>query len=173
VHEELESRLKFLLKQAGADVDVTFGQPGIELENYLRSWDGQGDLLGQLTEYIPDTSATRLLLCVPQDHPFMRWCKTKANHADWGCCISEFIAVEYAPSKNRLVTQLHESLHLFGVDECYDEYSLQPKNTCDLTECLMRYGSHSPAACTSVLQQLYDIKVNTALQAALGPEFNH
>jgi hypothetical protein len=77
-------------------------------------------------------------------------------YAEWGFCHSSFLAVNYAPSSSRILNLLHESLHLFGVDDCYKEFSLQPKSSCNNSNCAMRYGQQpvSLEICDFVREQL-------------------
>ncbi|MCS5594093.1 MAG: hypothetical protein NZ730_06080 [Porticoccaceae bacterium] len=43
------------------------------------------------------------------------------KYAEWGCSWqSHKVSVDYAPVEWRLVNQLHETLHLLGVDDCYN-----------------------------------------------------
>ena len=67
---------------------------------------------------------------------------------------SDKISIDHAPSEARLINQVHETLHLFDVDDCYDEESKDPKDTCNNKLCLMRYGNNEREICDSVRQQL-------------------
>ncbi|MBL6736478.1 MAG: hypothetical protein ISP76_05225 [Burkholderiales bacterium] len=77
-------------------------------------------------------------------------------HAEWGFCHSSFLVVNYAPHSSSILNLVHESLHLFGVGDCYDELSLQPKSNCNNSNCVMRYGQKpvSLEICDSVREQV-------------------
>lgn len=145
---------KWLLK-AEATIPLKVCSAGPSLQAMLDAWDGQADLLRLVACQFGDTTATRLLISASDNHSFKAWCENLLGHARWGCCLSETIAIEYAPRGYALSTQLHEGLHLFGVDECYNEANpSQAKPACDNERCLMRYGSSHLEVCSSVLEQL-------------------
>jgi hypothetical protein len=154
VHQDFEESLQGILRRSKRNSPLTLEAAQGELGDFLSSWDGRGDFLCGVVAFLPDTLSTRLLLSVSADSAITRWCKEQVPHAEWGCCVSNAVAVEYAPDSHCLVTQLHEALHLFGVDDCYDAASLDPRNTCSLATCLMRYGVQSKEVCNDVYAQL-------------------
>jgi hypothetical protein len=154
VHAEFEESLRAVLHHANSSERLWLEASEGALRKFLASWHGQGHFLCDLLEFVPDITSTRLLLSVRVSSAIGSWCRQQLPHAEWGCCISETVAVEYAPDGYRLVTQLHEALHLLGVDECYDPASLGPKDTCSLATCLMRYGVQSTEVCRNVYAQL-------------------
>jgi hypothetical protein len=154
VHPKFRDSLRAILKQANSREHLWLEEADGKLGQFLASWNGQGHLFDLLIEFVPDTTSTRLLLSVPAGSPIGSWCKLNLLHAQWGCCFSETLAVEYAPECNQLATQLHEALHLLGADECYDLVTHAPKDTCSLTTCLMHYEPQSTLVCSNVLSQL-------------------
>ncbi len=154
IHSDFEKSLREILQRANCHEPVWLEPVDCDLEKFLSDWTGQGDLLYEVTKFVPDTTSTRLLLTVPWTSAVGFSCRREEPTAEWGCCISEAIAVEYAPPGYRLATQLHEALHLFGIDECYDPASLKPVSTCSLASCLMRYGAQSTEVCPYVNLQL-------------------
>jgi hypothetical protein len=152
VESEYEDHLRRILR-AGT-WNIQFVRPRPELHSLVASWDETTDLLEKLLNLYPDISDTRFLLFSPDSLRFRAWCQNKARHAQWGCCLGGVVAVEYANLSVRLVTQLHETLHAFGVDECYDETSFLPRTSCNVATCFMRYGIDSTEVCNNVLDQL-------------------
>jgi hypothetical protein len=65
------------------------------------------------------------------------------------------ISFDYAPEDSRLMNQLHETLHLFGVDDCYEDRAGHPaKVTCSNSLCFMRYGNNTSQVCAHVRRQI-------------------
>lgn len=142
-----------ILIQAGIS-DLVITPVSKEFQEALNRWNGVDDLLMLFTEHVPDNTHTRLFISAPNQQKYRTYCIKEADHARWGCCLGNVIAIEYAPLSARLPTQIHETLHLFGVDECYDESTRTPKDSCNDPECLMRYGVQSTKVCKNVLLQL-------------------
>jgi hypothetical protein len=82
----------------------------------------------------------------------------KVSHAGWGFCSDAFLAFNYAPPECRIRNLVHESLHLFSVNDCYDENTGKPVSSCDNPKCIMRYGQSAVSIeiCSSVKFQLKD-----------------
>lgn len=99
-----------------------------------------------------DTRQYRVLVLAPPQGLLASACK---NDGLWGCS-NGFVSAEYASPSEALATALHESLHLFGVDDCYDDLSegKDPLPSCDKDDCVMRYGVVSDCICTCVGKQL-------------------
>ncbi len=74
----------------------------------------------------------------------------------WGVSWPEDkISFDYAPEDSRLMNQLHETLHLFGVDDCYEDRAGYPaKVTCSNSLCFMRYGNNTSQVCAHVREQI-------------------
>ncbi len=154
IDEKYKENLFNILELAGQSKTIEFESASGELANLLNNWNGSDSLEFALAELFKDTSKIRLLISEGGTEKFKSYCLSKAPHAEWGCCLSGFIGVEYAPEPNRLVTQLHETLHLLGVDECYHENTLEPKAECLENKCLMRHGVVSTMACPYALSQI-------------------
>ena len=153
-HREFHERLGQILEAASPHLKIRIEPLPPELCRILDEWKGDTDLAVTVAEAAGDTSGIRLLCSVAIASKFARWSVAVLPDAEWGCTHAGFLAIEYAPETNALVTQLHETLHCLGVDECYDEATRQPKANCADEECLMRYGSSGLAVCESVLLQL-------------------
>lgn len=150
---EWSDNIQNILKQAGVyDLEIT--SVSKQLQGVLNRWNGIDDLLTLFAEHVPDNTDTRLFISAPNQPNYRDYCIKQAGHAKWGCCLSQAIAIEYAPLNSKLTTQIHETLHLFGVGECYDESTLIPKDSCTEPKCLMRYGTQSIKVCKNVLMQL-------------------
>jgi len=145
--------VKSILRAAGL-TDFEVVSVSDDLRCALSSWNGKYDLLTLITKYVPDTINTRLFISAQNEHKYNDYCLAQAAHAELGCCLSHTVAIEYAPEIYRLTAQVHETLHLFGVEECYNEKTLLPKDSCKNSKCLMRYGVHSTVVCKDVLRQL-------------------
>jgi hypothetical protein len=114
---------------------------------------------GELLEKVKDFLALRadcFLLGVFEEGAIMsEYTGGMGPGFEWGINYpSDKISIDYAPSRARLINQVHETLHLFGVDDCYDTESKDPKDTCNNKLCLMRYGNNEREICDSVRQQL-------------------
>ena len=157
VHPEFHERLTALLRDASTRLAVAIEPVPAGIAKVLGAWSGDSCLVSTISEMIGDTSRVRLLCVVAPESGLARWCTDTLPLATWGCALSGFIAVEYAPPQSALVTQLHEVFHCLGVDDCYDEKTLQPKSSCVEDECLMRYGSGGLVVCESVSGQLSTI----------------
>lgn len=151
ISKSYATSLKSILKTAVPNISINIQPADSNLSSILNNWNGHDDLL---TDYFESTTDTRILLCTTKNSKYYNWCIQQLMHAKWGCSISEFLAIEYAPEPNKLTTQLHESLHLFGVDDCYKENNQSPKTSCLNESCFMRYGNNSKTVCDSVLTQL-------------------
>jgi len=145
--------LQRILDSSDAEIELKFESAGHKLEDLFNSWDGKSNLIYELIDLFPDSTNIRILISTTSTSKFANYCKSELGHAAWGCCLGGFVAVEYSPDA-RLTTQLHESLHLFGVEECYDESTLKPLESCTNDRCLMRYGVRSNSVCSSVCSQL-------------------
>ena len=154
ISPDWEGNLRRILGQAGMrDLEVTRAPD--ELRDLLTNWNGTDDLVMLFAEYQKlDTRHTRLFISSPNQEKYKVFCESIVEHAKWGCCFSEVVAVDYSRVEDRLTTQLHETLHLFGVDDCYHPESTRALDSCDDDECLMRYGENSTTICSSVLSQL-------------------
>jgi hypothetical protein len=153
-HAEYRKCLVELLSRSPTPRQVDFQNASEKVAQKLSAWNGRSDLVNILAALVNDNSeANRFLLCVPREPKYKNYCLRQAGISEWGCCLSEFVAIEYARPDKALETQLHETLHLFGVDECYDSSRL-PKSTCEHPQCLMRYDASSIEVCSSVLRQL-------------------
>ena len=87
-----------------------------------------------------------------------KYCIDQISHAEYGCS-EGIISIDFSPEYMRLANQLHESLHFFNVDDCYEsEYPHNPKYTCDNKSRVMRYGVDSLKVCGHVLSKLRESK---------------
>jgi hypothetical protein len=156
ISERFYSEINQILKMALPNYVLSFIKADENFKQSLEAWDGKSCLISLTMNHYRDTTAIRFLFSASESSKFKKYCIAEAGHAAWGCCLSKTIAVSYAPKQNELVTQVHESLHLFGVEECYEEYiqGFPPKNSCNNEQCVMRYGSNSIEVCESVLEQL-------------------
>ena len=120
-----------------------------------------GELLEKVIEFLK-SRADCFLLGVFEEGSKMDEYTTFVNpDFKWGVSwVSLKISIDHAPSEARLINQVHETLHLFGVDDCYDEKSKDPKDTCNNKLCLMRYGNNEREICDSVRQQLRGTKTS-------------
>lgn len=154
-----EPSLRRVLEQGGYQGGLSIEKPNDELLTKIRDWDGTEPIELIFNAYMggsPDialfiSSANQLL----EDH-----CRSAAPKALYGCCLpGNLVAVEYAPKNSVLSTQLHETLHLFGVGECYDPDTLERIPECDNENCVMGYGVNSTEVCSHVLGQIGEAKV--------------
>jgi len=151
-----ESTLRDVLARADFRGDLLIEGASEELINILDRWDGVESIEGAFYEYIDGTPGVGLF--IPRAGQQLKaYCHKSLPIAKYGCCLAgSVIAVEYAPQSHVLSTQLHESLHLFGVGECYDPVTLKRIPACDNEKCVMGYGVNSTEVCNHVLRQLRD-----------------
>jgi hypothetical protein len=156
ITEGFYSAIREILKISAPDYVLSIEKAGDEFNAALSAWDGKACLLSLIMDFYPDTTSTRFLLSTPSGSKFEKYCIREAGHAAWGCCLSNAVAINYAPKKNSLVTQVHEFLHLLGVEECYEGAirGHPPKSSCNNERCVMRYGSSSTEVCSSVIKQI-------------------
>ena len=143
-----------ILQAAGAAWELRVAPLPRDLVAILSEWDA-----GHLEIFVWDRMNprhrrdSRILLSTGEDPRFRAWCLTECSSAHWGCS-GGFIAVDFAPTKHRLENQLHEVLHVFGAEDCYDRVTLEPLPSCTDTRCNMRYENPSTVVCSTVLEQL-------------------
>lgn len=155
IEPEWHRLISSFLGQAGL-MDLEISPASHELKDLLINWNGKDDLLWVFACHVGDTTHTRLFISSPNQKKYKNYCKYQVGHAEWGCCLGGTVALDYSPAKYRLTNQLHEALHLFGVDDCYDQSTQKPLDSCKEPDCLMRYGVQSTKICSSVLSQLRD-----------------
>lgn len=154
IDARFEEELFRILEKAGQSKKVTIAKADDELVTLLNEWNGSDPLVYKVTGQFNDSSKIRFLISEGGAEKFKSYCLKEAPHAEWGCCLSELIAIEYAPTKNKLITQLHETLHLLGVNDCYDPTSKEGKPECNEADCIMRYGKNSITICSNALSQI-------------------
>lgn len=154
ISKKLGDSLRSVFDKAGINYKIKIVAVNSSLKNKLDKWNGARDLnIMLLDELGYDSSGYRVLIATDIGSRFYNWCKEQCGHAEWGCSNS-LVSVDYSPEECRLSSQLHECLHFFCVDDCYDEKTLQPKSTCSTSKCVMRYGVVSLDVCSSVLSQI-------------------
>lgn len=156
ISEEYKNALIQILAISKYNNALEFKEVDQGLAKQIDAWVEAGILLDEFAINF-DTASTRLIIANANNIKLKEYCLSKAGNAQWGCCISESIAIEYAPQNKSMEVQIHESLHLFGVDECYEKNSLKPKSVCNNKKCVMRYDVPSLAVCHSVKRQIMNI----------------
>ncbi len=154
ISNEYRKLLRDIIYTPEGKQTLTFQKASNKLRNKLNNWTGDQCLMSLVSECYEDTTNIRFLISAPNESKFKNYCKKIIGHAGWGCCIGEAIAIEYSPTNSGIETLLHESLHLFGVNDCYHEDNLLPKSTCTNPHCLMRYGNTTTEVCRSVKEQI-------------------
>ena len=154
IHTRFVPALLRILDLASHKPIVQIHTSAPEIEAALNAWDGTTSPEYALVEKIPDTTYTRVLWAPQNDQMITMLKRYAPDHAHWGCNYGVILAVEFASHEAALVTQLHETLHCLGVEECYDLRTQQSLSTCDSIECVMRYGSYRLGACSTVLTQI-------------------
>lgn len=108
-------------------------------ENILRKH--QRDLLVYYREISKFPSSIKpfplLIYCV-NDSPTAQTAKKQNRLAKWGLTLPGCISIVY--SMNNKYILWHEAIHLFGVDDCYDENNPDGPLRCELKNCLMQYA---------------------------------
>lgn len=161
IEASYERSLHNIFGKADSSANFCIVEADEQLTRLLDDWDGREYLIGRLLNYFEGKPDVRLLISATGSDKYRNYCLKEARLARWGCCFAGYIAIEYAPMKERLMTQLHESLHLFGVDDCYKTSDLHPKDSCTDDSCFMRYGVHSSRVCKSALEQIKDFITET------------
>ena len=155
VHPEWEWRLRKILEQGGYDGVLEINAADSWVSQCLNEYDGNSCLQGHINDARMSKAQSQHRLFYPGLNPdFRHFFKKHLLHAKYGMAFPGFFAVEYAPPGDQLSTQLHETLHLFEVDECYDPDTKAAKPSCTNPECLMLYGKPTTVVCDNVLEQL-------------------
>jgi hypothetical protein len=158
-HKEFPATLMNLLQKYSIEIELRFesfpsklaelfekAHPGTDLQDLFSD-----DML-LLSEYC--TNDRRLLASVDPEHPFAISFKQQHQGAVWGGSSSHY-ALDYSPVESRLLNQVHESLHLLSVADCYTrDNPAVVKRTCNNPSCLMRYGNLTRELCDGVVCQL-------------------
>ena len=162
--DDYQSALTGLISESCPNLVVDFQPVDLALADFLEGWlTGQHDedpvthfvdlILGSSWK-VPEK---RLLVDVSSATSALKdkiksWGRNPV--ADWGFSLPP-IVFNYAPLEFRTRNLVHESLHCFQVDDCYDEF-LKSKSSCDNTNCIMRYGQSAVSIeiCSSVESQL-------------------
>jgi hypothetical protein len=173
--DDYQSALKGLISESCPNLTVNFQPVDLALDKFLRGWLSKG-----LTELLLSNEDTkdpflhfwglvdvddtlpqkkRLLVDIGKTTTFDINTLTnyaKVSHARWGFSRSALFAVNYAPPKYRIRNLVHESLHLFDVDDCYHENTGKPVSSCDNPKCIMRYAQSAVSIeiCSCVKNQL-------------------
>ena len=82
-------------------------------------------------------------------YPLLVYCRKDSKVAEaaikeneraiWGLCKDDYsVSAVYQPENKYILW--HETLHLFGVDDCYDLQKPNAGTTCGLDNCLMQYA---------------------------------
>lgn len=104
-----------------------------------------------------DTTYWRLLLLVDADSDYSKWGLGRGYC--WGYS-DGLISVDYSPPVSSSANQLHEILHLLGVQDCYDEKTQKVLTQCRNNDCVMRYGNSSMGFCEAARKELKDFYKN-------------
>lgn len=155
LRHELASDLERILHLANCDTQICIEPASEAIVDSLESWDGSPDSTARIFEMHGLEGEARVLVATTEYSRLFAIGKTALPHAHWGASFDSFISLDYAPDDARRFTQVHESLHFFGVNDCYNESpGFPPKSTCDNERCVMRYGNVSVDVCSEVLRQL-------------------
>lgn len=154
ITDNLANNIQTVFKKAGINYNIETEPVDNNLKIKLDKWNDSTDLYSLLLIELSNKDANfRVLIATDKNSQFYKWCKSKCPQAEWGCS-NKLYAIDYAPMKMRESSQLHECLHLFQVDDCYDEKTLKPKSNCKNENCVMRYGNDKLDVCSNVLAQL-------------------
>ena len=162
--DDYQSAITGLISESCPNLAVDFQPVGLALGEFLEGWlawqhdeDPYWYFLDSILG-LPETWPEKRLLVDASNATGALKDKIKSlggnSAANWGF-YRDIIAWNYAPLEWRVRNLVHESLHCFGVDDCYDE-DLKPKSSCDNAKCVMRYGQNAVCIeiCSSVKDQL-------------------
>jgi hypothetical protein len=158
INSHFKDDIESVLKEARAFTKIKIEPAPKELRMKLAEYDGSLDLSYVIAMHFDlDTIDKRVFIATEGDTSFKRWCIHQCGHAYWGCS-TEIVAVDYSPKERKRGVQLHEFLHLLGVDDCYEEKSQLPKLTCTSSNCIMRYQPNVIEVCSHVVRQLQNFR---------------
>jgi hypothetical protein len=109
----------------------------VDIRRILKSNQFQdlNDMSGSLGDVFSESYGhCRILIAVSLDSDVARFCLMNKPNALWGGALGTCGFV-YGNTTDQLI--LHETLHIFGADDCYKEGSNEL--TCGLTNCIMQY----------------------------------
>lgn len=166
-HPLWECHLREILEMTGCELFLDITDVSSWVGDIIDSWDGVSCIQTLLYEKSSDIGQHDLKFFFPEaEIKLKNYFVCNIPHARWGAAYPQFLAAEYAPSERRLSTQLHETLHLFGVDDCYCSITHQSKSSCKDQDCLMRYGISSTLVCDDVLEQIRNFCSGTLLNSS-------
>lgn len=129
---------------------------GKDIVSIFDGWNGVNDINSLYQNFFLNrglTSIPRLLVTSTNQIKYKKYCEKLVGHAEWGCYLGGAISFDYSPCDMKLTNQIHETLHLFGVADCYGA-NLLPNTSCNRKSCLMRYGVNSKILCNHAVSQL-------------------
>jgi len=94
----------------------------------------------------------RICFTILNHYPLLVYCKPDSKiaqaaikedvRAKWGLC-NDYYSVSAVYESNNKYILWHETLHLFGVEDCYDQNNPHNGTPCELDDCLMQYAPTS------------------------------
>jgi hypothetical protein len=158
IETKLEQVLQNCMIFAGVTINLKIKSVPKMLGETIQKWTKDQDLVKLVSDNLKDDYfRDRVLIATDKESLLSQFCREKLPHAEWGYSYQGYVSIDYAPQKFRLFSQLHECLHFFGVDDCYEAgtgHEPKAKANCDTADCVMRYGSKSVKICRRVVSEL-------------------
>jgi len=156
IQSTLLEALKKVFSKIDSEIILEVEPAKTKIYKTLFEWDGTKDLNSVVVEVLGNKfSNSRILIGANDGSKYKNWCLEQCSCAKWGCSAG-IISIDYSPNNARLSNQLHECLHFFDVDDCYEikNGNAVPKPSCTDENCVMRYGIVTNTVCDNVLHQL-------------------
>lgn len=138
----LELKVDVCVQRVSDSLSLEIGKSlNIHESDIYRALQGLWDLRHSRRPPDPLSNGDMLVLCVNAHGKFAGMAQKANPDAIWGCALQgSGIAIVY--NYDNMATFWHESFHLLGVADCYDENDpTHPhKETCSESNCVMRYG---------------------------------
>jgi hypothetical protein len=162
IRAEYKERLQEVIAEAGIPVEISFEDAPDSVRQPIADFQNDDRLDDIAYSYIgSEVWNYAFLVATEEGSALEKAGLNKLGHAAWGFSEGN-CAADYSPTLARAANQLHESLHFLGVDDCYqEENTSHPKDSCNLENCVMRFGKVSLEVCEDVKRQLRNWAVNS------------
>jgi hypothetical protein len=164
IETKLEQALQNCMIFAGVTINFEIKTVPGKLDEAIRKWTKDQDLVNLVLQHLDDELLIhRVMIATDRKSLLAQFCRDKLPHAKWGFSYG-YVSIDYAPREFSLFSQLHECLHFFGVEDCYDETTstCRPQPNCDNPDCVMRYGIRSEEICSKVVSELKKYSENNS-----------
>lgn len=107
----------------------------IDQNKIIKAYDSITDVIESLFK----KNHEKIFILLDRKDEFVKLILERTPRAKWGITTEKKLAFVYKENPDKFIIW-HEILHLFGAEDCYEEYNLaKKKKDCRLKNCIMRY----------------------------------